>query len=132
MSRYIVFEGAPHYHVLEDEDETACGVMVAAVSTLAGQSPKVTVEPPHGVIPCKRCDTALDKPTLEGPPRRAGRIEVEDWVHVVAGPQAGKAGRVVTVIRGKGESDSSAVFKVKFSDGGEAGHVGANLKKINS
>jgi hypothetical protein len=135
LSRYIVFEGAPHYHVLEDEDETACGVMVAAVSTLATRPPKVTASKPHGLLPCGRCLKAPDGPpeTSGGPGRTGDRgpINVGDWVQVVVGPQAGRVGRVAGVIRAKGAADSSAVFKVTFSDGGEAGHVGANLKKVD-
>jgi hypothetical protein len=133
LSRYIVFEGTSLYHVLEDEDETACGVMVLAVSTLSGEPPKVTLSEPPGVRPCRRCLKAPDHPPAEGAtPHRVGRIEVDDWVQVAAGPQAGKVGRVAGVIRGKGQADSSAVFKVRFSDGREAGHVGANLRKMNS
>jgi ribosomal protein L24 len=60
------------------------------------------------------------------------RIEAGDRVQVAAGPQAGKVGQVTGVIRAKGAADSSAVFKVRFPDGGEAGHVGVNLKKVSS
>ena len=138
MSRYIVFEGASLYHVLEDEDETACGVLVAAVSTLAGRPPKVTASEPRGALPCKHCLKSPGKPSeaAASPGGREGaggqgRIEVDDWVRVCVGPQAGRVGRVAGVIRAKGAADSPAVFKVTFSDGGEAGHVGANLKKVN-
>lgn len=132
MSGYIVFEGAPLYHVLEDENETACGVMVAAASTLSGP-PKVTASEPRGVLPCKQCLGALRKRPEASVLRTArGGIEAGDLVQVLVGPQAGRVGRVAGVIRAKGESDSSAVFRVRFSEGAEAGHVGANLKRVNS
>jgi hypothetical protein len=131
LGGYIVFEGAPFYHVLEDEDETACGVLVAPVSTLSGR-PAVTHSEPRRVLPCKHCLKALGRsPAEAAPPRQTDRIEVGDRVQVAAGPQAGKVGQVTGVIRARGAVDSSAVFKVKFPDGGEAGHVGANLKKVS-
>lgn len=134
MSRYVVFEGAPLYHVLEDEDETACGVMVAAVSTLSSGKPKLTASPPFGITPCKRCLKALDRLPEQPAPQGAraeGRIEAGDWVQVVVGPQAGRVGQVAAVMRNRDEPDSSAVFKVHFSNGVEVGHVGANLKKVS-
>ena len=36
------------------------------------------------------------------------------------------------LILAEGESEGGDVFHVRFSDGGEAGHVGTNLKKVNS
>jgi hypothetical protein len=133
LSRYIRFEGAFLYHVLEGEDETACGAMVAAVSTLSSGKPKVTASPPFGITPCQRCLKALGgrpEQFARSATQAEGRIEAGDWVQVAVGPQAGRVGRVAGVIRGKGASDSSALFKVRFPDGGEAGHVGANLKKF--
>jgi hypothetical protein len=134
LSGYVVFEGAPLYHILEDEDETACGAMVAAVATLSSGKPKVTASPPFGMTPCERCLKALGglpKQSALSAAQAEGRIELGDWVQIAVGPQAGRVGRVAGVIRAKGAADSSAVFKVTFSDGGEAGHVGANLKKVN-
>jgi hypothetical protein len=133
-----MFEGAPFYHVLDGEDETACGVPCTSMSAPGGRRPKVTSSKPFGVMPCKRCLKALDRlpeatesDGRPNPPAGQGRIEAGDWVQVVVSPQAGKVGRVAGVVRARGETDSSAVFKVKFSDGGEAGYVGANLKKVN-
>ncbi len=93
----------------------------------------MTASEPRGVLPCKHCLKASGRARVDPPMTRAGeRIEAGDRVQVAAGPQAGRIARVVGVIRAKGEPDSSAVFKVKFPDGAEAGHVGANLKKIHA
>ena len=52
---------------------------------------------------------------------RIGGIERGDFFRVIAGPQRGEWGTVMRVMRFPGESESAAMFLIRFSDGSE-GH----------
>ena len=118
---------------------TACGIPEDVYRSWGedwGELGRVRVfgTPPATHFPCARCEKAAgaspDTPAALRTP--ADVIEAGDWVQVATGPEAGRIGRVAGVTGADGQADPDAVFKVKFSDGSESGHVGSNLKKVNS
>ena len=139
MSGYIIFEHSRLYHALDEGGTTACGIPEDVYrywgEELGGLGrARVFGIPPATYLPCVRCEraggVAREEAAAGGEPPDV--IEAGDWVQVVAGPQAGRIGRVAGVTGAKGEAETDAVFKVKFSDGSESGHVGETLKKVNS